>query len=98
VRVLAPFVHLLWIVIALGLVYVAVAFSSWIPYIVGGALAGAWAIWVLVSAISPSKPDRRCPRCGKEGLVKIRRGVPGARCEICGYEDEKLHVAYLDDW
>ena len=97
-RYLSSLVQVLWILIALGLVYALVAFSGWIPYIVGGILAGAWMLWILISAMSPSKPDRRCPRCGEEGLVKITRGAPGVRCEVCGFEDATMHVAYLDDW
>ena len=87
-----------WLVVILGGVALAVAFSAWIPYIVGGALVLLWLVWVLVSAMSPAKPDRKCPACGREGLVKIRRGEPGVRCELCGFRDETLHVAYLDEW
>lgn len=90
--------QILWLAVIAGAVLLAVAFSAWIPYIVGGALAALWLVWVLVSAMSPAKPDRKCPGCGKEGLVKICRGEPGVRCELCGFRDENLHVAYLDDW
>jgi DNA-directed RNA polymerase subunit RPC12/RpoP len=90
--------QLLWILVAAGAVLVAVLFSASIPYIVAGLLVALFAFWLLVSILWPAVPKRTCPKCGSEGLVKIRRGEPGVRCELCGFKDETLHVAYLDDW
>jgi len=90
--------QLFWIIIALGAIWLAVAFSGWIPYTVGGVLVVGVTAWILASVLSPSSPDRTCPQCGEKGLVKICRGEPGVRCELCGFRDENMHVAYLDDW
>ena len=90
--------QLLWIFMALLAVLLAVAFSTWIPYIVGGVLVAALAFWLLVSTLSPAVPKRTCPKCGGEGLVKIQRGRPGVRCELCDFQDDEMHVAYLDEW
>jgi DNA-directed RNA polymerase subunit RPC12/RpoP len=90
--------QLLWILIALGAACLAMAFLAWLPYIVGGALALGLLVWILVSTLWPSAPDRKCPKCGARGLVKIERGEPGVRCELCGFRDETMQVAYLDDW
>ncbi|HVR74900.1 MAG TPA: hypothetical protein VMT52_11230 [Planctomycetota bacterium] len=90
--------QVLWIALILAATLAAVLLRDWIPVLAGGLIVAAGAVWVLVSVLSPSSPDRRCPRCGKEGLVKIRRGVPGVRCELCEFRDEAMHVSYLDDW
>ncbi|MBI4604102.1 MAG: hypothetical protein HY721_19265 [Planctomycetes bacterium] len=90
--------QIFWILIASAAALAAIAFSSWIPAVVTGVLVVAGAGWVLVSTLSPAVPDRRCPRCGELGLVKIRRGRPGVRCERCGWRDEEMHVAHLDAW
>ena len=91
-------VQVVWLLIAAGLAYCVFVFWGWVTYIVGGGLALALFIWVVVSALWPSRPDRRCPRCGGEGLTKIKRGEPGVQCGLCGFRDETMHVAYLDDW
>ncbi len=90
-----PIVWFLVVGLLAGVVFV---FWAWIPYIVGGGVALVVLIWIVVCALWPSKPDRRCPRCGGEGLVKIQRGRPGVRCELCEFHDETMQVAYLDDW
>lgn len=87
-----------WILLILLGASLAVWAGDWIPAIVSGVLLAGAFFWVLISALSPAIPCRICPKCGREGLVKIRRGVPGARCEKCDFIDEDLHVAYLDDW
>ena len=87
-----------WIVfILLGAAFAAWA-GSWLPVAVAGVLAAGFFFWILISTLSPAIPCRICPKCGGEGLVKIRRGVPGVRCEKCDFIDEDLHVAYLDEW
>ena len=90
--------QLFWIVLALGAALLAAYFRDWLPYLVGGTIVSALALWVIVSTLWPSRPNRKCPKCSREGLVKIRRGRPGVRCELCDFRDEALHVAYLDDW
>lgn len=90
---------LLWLLIAAAVGLLALAFFEWIPAVLVAILVGAGLFWVLGCIFSPAVPDRRCPRCGKEGLVKIRRGEPlGVRCEHCDYRDEERYVAYLDEW
>ena len=89
---------IVWLLLALLATALAVTFWAWVPYIVAGGLVLAFAVWILVSVLSPAIPDRTCPGCNKDGLVKIRRGVPGVRCEFCGFVDENMHVAYLDEW
>ena len=91
-------IQILWLLLIVGLVAVAFAFSEWIPYIAVGGSALLLLGWVLISTLSPAKPDRTCPKCGEEGLVKIERGVPGVRCEKCDFRDDSMHVAYLDEW
>ena len=91
-------VHILWLVLAALLGWLAFLVRAWLPYAAVGIIGVLWIIWILVSVLSPAVPKRTCPRCGEEGLVKIRRGEPGVRCEKCDYRDEDLHVAYLDEW
>ena len=90
--------QLLWILIGAGAALVAVLFSSSLPYLVGGALVAAFMLWLLISTLSPAVPRRTCPKCAGQGLVKIRRGQPGVRCELCEFRDDAMHVAYLDEW
>lgn len=89
---------IVWLLIIGLLAYLVFLFWAWVPYLVGGGLALVAFAWVVVCTLWPSKPDRRCPQCGGEGLVKIERGRPGVRCELCGFQDEAMHVSYLDDW
>ena len=89
---------IVWFLVVALLAYAVYFLWAWIPYIVGVGVALVALGWVVVSTLWPSKPDRRCPRCGGEGLVKIERGKPGVRCELCDFRDEDLHVSYLDDW
>lgn len=89
---------LLWLVVTGLGIALLVLLWDFVPYIVAGTLVGSFALWILVSTLWPSRPDRTCPRCKAEGLVKIRRGQPGVHCERCGFRDEQMHVAYLDDW
>jgi len=87
-----------WLLVVISGAAAAVWLREWMPYVLGGACVAALGLWVLVSTLWPSAPDRKCPKCGVQGLVKIRRGAPGVRCERCGFQDETMHVAYLDDW
>ncbi len=87
-----------WIVFILLGAAIATWAASWLPVFVAGVLLAGFFFWILISTLSPAIPSRICPKCGDEGLVKIRRGVPGVRCEECDFIDEDLHVAYLDEW
>lgn len=89
---------LVWLGVAILAVALVVAWWSVVPYLVVGLLAVSAIVWILVSVLSPAIPDRTCPQCGGEGLVKLRRGEPGVRCELCDFRDESMHVAYLDEW
>ena len=91
-------VQVLWLVIVCVLTFAAIGAANWLVYVVGGGIALAFLGWIVISVLWPSKPDRRCPHCGQEGLIKLRRGEPGVVCELCGFRDESMHVAYLDDW
>jgi len=89
---------ILWIALAvLGVLFV-VASWEWIPTAIVCTIVALAAIWILASVLSPAVPNRTCPKCHGEGLVKPRRGELGVRCEICGFADENMHVAYLDEW
>jgi len=87
-----------WILFILLGAAIAAWASSWLPVAVAGVFVAGFFFWILISTLSPAIPCRICPQCGGEGLVKIRRGVPGVRCEKCDFIDEDLHVAYLDEW
>lgn len=89
---------LCWLLLALLGVPLIVVSWDLVPYVVAGILVLGYAVWILVSVLSPARPDRTCPDCGREGLVKIRRGELGVRCECCDFRDEEMHVAYLDEW
>ena len=89
---------LLWIVMIVLALAAAAWAGMWIASILGVTLLVAFLAWILISTLSPAVPCRICPSCGEEGLVIIRRGAPGVRCEKCEFVDEDLHVAYLDDW
>ncbi len=90
---------IVWIVVALVAALVAWLVFDWLPAVIAGVIVALGVLWVLGCIFSPAVPDRRCPRCGKEGLVKIRKGEPlGVRCEHCDYRDEGKYVAYLDEW
>ncbi len=91
-------IQIVWLLFAALLVFLAWLARDWMPYLVGGVCAASLILWIVVSSLWPSKPDRHCPRCARQGLVKIRRGEPGVRCEYCDFRDDSMHVAYLDDW
>lgn len=91
-------IQFFWFLVVIVAAAAAVSLRGWLPYVIGGFLALGFGIWILTSTLWPSTPNRKCPRCGQAGLVKIRRHQPGVRCERCDFRDETLHVAYLDDW
>ena len=89
---------LLFVIIA-TLCLLAWLFSEWLVTIIVVGIVALVALWVLGCIFTPAVPDRKCPECGEEGLVKIKKGEPlGVRCEKCGFVDEARHVAYLDEW
>jgi len=56
--------------------------------IVLAALFGLALLWILVSVLWPSKPDRTCPECGKPTLLRLDpRTTRGVACGSCGHED-----------
>ena len=64
----------------------------------GGVLLALVFLWILGCTFSPAIPDRRCPRCGQDGLRRLRRGqMLGVRCERCGFVDSEMYRAYLDE-
>lgn len=90
---------LLWIAVAALVAFLAWLAFDWLPAVIAAAVVSAAVLWVMGCIFSPAVPDRRCPRCGEDGLVKIRKGEPlGVRCERCGFRDEARYVAYLDEW
>jgi hypothetical protein len=65
---------------------------------IGGAALLLPILWLLVSAMRPALPDRKCPSCQKETLRLLKPGERlGARCPECGFEDAELYVPYLID-
>lgn len=91
-------VQIFWLTLISALVWLVASSWSWLRWALLGAIVLSAAAWVFVSTFYPSSPDRTCPRCREAGLVKLRRGEPGVVCERCGFRDESLHVAYLDEW
>lgn len=89
---------LIWIALLVIGILAAVSLWRWIPVAVGAVIVLAALAWVLVSTLSPAVPNRTCPECGEKGLVKMRRGAPGVHCLSCGFRDDSMHVAYLDEW
>ena len=90
---------ILWFLLAAVAAFVAYLALDWLAVVFTGVLVTASVLWVFGCIFSPARPDRRCPNCGKEGLVKLRRGEPvGVCCEHCDYSDAERHVAYLDEW
>lgn len=88
-----------WFLIVLAGVAIAYLTAAWLPAFFASVIILVGIVWVLGCVFSPAVPDRRCPRCGKDGLVKIRKGEPlGVRCEQCNFVDEGKYVAYLDEW
>ncbi len=88
----------LWVILVSGALFALVQFRPHFLPVLGALFAAALLFWILGCVFSPARPDRRCPSCGEEGLVKLRRGEPvGVRCEKCGYQDAGKYVAYLDE-
>jgi len=44
--------------------------------------------WTLVSSLHPASADRKCPECGRLGLVRLDpRSTHGVTCGECGWSD-----------
>jgi DNA-directed RNA polymerase subunit RPC12/RpoP len=92
----ALFVAPLCLVAALGGGWLAVRRPGWLFVPVATLLIGSAALWILVSALSPAKADRRCPRCGANSLVRLDdRSTRGVRCTRCPHRDEGVSSFYL---
>ena len=91
--------QLLWLLIIAGLGALAFVFSDYLFMIVVGGICAVVIFWVLGCIFTPAIPNRHCPKCSKEGLVKIKKGEPsGVRCEHCDFVDTEMYVAFLDEW
>lgn len=61
-----------------------------------GLVLGLGFLWVLVSTLFPSKPDRCCPACGRESLVRLdATSTQGVTCSACSWSDETLSSFYM---
>ncbi|MAF67280.1 MAG: hypothetical protein CMJ84_16690 [Planctomycetes bacterium] len=56
-----------------------------------GAVFGTGLAWLAVSILFPPTIDRRCPRCGEEGVERLdRQATHGIHCTRCGLRDETI--------
>lgn len=61
-----------------------------------GVLLGLGVGWIAISALLPSRADRRCPACGREALRRLDpRTTRGVQCSACGHVDELRSSFYL---
>ncbi len=52
--------------------------------------------YLIISTLSPSSSNVRCPRCQQESLVPLQLGAPqGVQCILCRYEEETHSTHYL---
>ena len=71
----------------IGVVLVTQGGSALFGWTVGG-LISLGLLWVLVSSLFPAEPDRTCPECGGETLVRMDPNTThGIRCVACAFED-----------
>ncbi len=84
-----------WLVAPLILASIACAFALVLNGpdslfgIVFGAVVALGLGWILVCSLFPAKADRKCPQCGKNGLVRLDvRTTRGIRCTRCSFRDE----------
>lgn len=79
----------------LGVALVRSGSSTWFGAVVL-ALVAAPAAWVLVSALSPARADRRCPSCAREALARQSQdSTQGLRCTACGWTDAEASAWML---
>ena len=61
-----------------------------------GLVLGLGFLWILVSTMFPSKPDRTCPSCGGETLERLdATSTRGVTCSACSWNDETLSSFYM---
>ena len=61
-----------------------------------GLVLGLGFLWILVSTMFPSKPDRSCPACGGETLGRLdATSTQGVACSACSWSDESLSSFYM---
>jgi hypothetical protein len=98
-RWLLPLLFSLTTIVVLGLaVLIFVQFKDWLPALVGLVVIGTAVFWILGCVFTPAVADRKCPRCEQETLVRPRKDqMLGVRCENCGFEDQEMYRAYLDE-
>jgi ribosomal protein L37AE/L43A len=81
--------------VAGGVALVRSGSAAWFGALVIG-LVVLPALWVLASALSPAKADRRCPACGRETLVRRSRdSTQGLACGGCGWVDAEASAWLL---
>jgi hypothetical protein len=72
-----------------GVTLVRAGSQTWFVVVLVG-LVVLPAAWVLVSALSPARSDRRCPACGQEALARRSPdSTQGLVCLACGWADEQ---------
>ncbi len=98
---LAPAILLFGTIGGIALAYAIVTAWGWEAFWIAivAALVGPF-LWVLVSALNPAAPDRRCPACGEvDALVRpSREHMLGIRCLYCGHADDEAYVAHLEEY
>jgi len=61
-----------------------------------GLLLGLGFLWILVSTMFPSKPDRTCPQCGQGTIARLDPATTrGLTCGSCGWTDASASSFYL---
>ena len=68
----------------------------WIAGVGLGVVLGGGFVWILLSTFWPSKPDRKCPKCGRESLRALSEDTTrGVVCDDCGWSDETTSSFYM---
>ena len=81
--------------IGVGFVVVRARPANLFPWVVGALVLGVVG-WVLISALTPAKADRRCPQCGADSLERLYRNTTrGLRCGRCAWQDETASSFFL---
>ena len=64
-------------------------------YVVGAIFVVVFG-WFLVSTLWPSRAERNCPACEREGLTRLsEESHRGLRCTLCGFEDENASSFFI---
>ena len=81
--------------VLLGVLLVRAGSPAWFGAIVA-LLVTVPATWVLISALSPARADRRCPACARETLERRSPdSTQGLACRACGWADEEASAWLL---